>query len=406
MPPATNGRTVDRFRATAPDVRGSAPSHAVRVAIIAVVTAALALLHLAAVHAPAHAQDGCPYGYAAEHSVYFGPGAASGIPNHEVRGGCTIMDELMGRAPFAGHTHFVSHVVMRSTAHLLTGTLTPSEYVRVVAAAARSDVGRTQPVTGERDAPVERIGAVLFTVRDTMPTDPAGTLGGLADCDILIAEPSGSVRDFYGMDAAELATHTQGAGMAVPSIGISLDNLRNDLDGVVAEAEAFGANYVRFSGSQDWTLDDYAGVAAELNDIGAALAEHDITVAYHNHGWELEDLGEGVRGLDVLARGTDPSLVTLELDTYWAESVGASVVELIRTYPGRFELLHLKDLAFDDAGEPAFADVGEGEIDFAAIFAHGEMAGLEYAFIEHDDPTPDGVTSACNSMSHLLELTY
>lgn len=353
----------------------------------------------------AHAQaDGCPYGYSDAHTVFFGRLAASKVVNREVGNGCSVMDLIMGGGPFPMHVAFVTHVVTQTGLAVLAGALTPSEQVHVVAAAARSDIGRRWSASTTRPLDLERIGVVLYTVRDTMASDPAGTLGALARCDVPIVEPSGRVDDLYGSRPAALAGLIEKAGLAVPSLGVTLNDLRTRLGSVVAAAEALGADYVRVSGSEAWELGDYVEVAAELNDLGADLHVHGLTLAYHNHGWELEAGPAGVRGLDVLARRTDPALVTLELDVYWAASADASVIGLFRTYPGRFELLHLKDLARDAAGQPQFADLGRGELELARILAHTGRAGVEYAFIEHDHPTPDGVTSACASLDHLRTL--
>jgi sugar phosphate isomerase/epimerase len=149
-------------------------------------------------------------------------------------------------------------------------------------------------------------------------------------------------------------------------------------------------------------VSDYSRTAAILNEVGEQLRAEGITVAYHNHGYEFETAEDGVTGYDVLVRETNPAFVTMELDVYWAASTGTSATDLFERYPGRFELLHLKDLAADGS----FADVGEGTIDFAEIFAGASLAGVRYGFTEHDQPSPDGVTSACTSLGNLAELRY
>lgn len=355
----------------------------------------------AAAHAQAGRVDACPYGYAPAHTVFFGRHAASGVPNREVGAGCTVMDLIMAGRPFPLQVGFVAHVVSQAALAVLTGALTPGEQARVIAAAIGSDIGRHWSATAASPVELTRTGVVLYTVRDTMSADPRGTLGALAACGIPLVEPSGRVDDLYGRDPAALSALIEDAGLAAPSVGVTLDDLRARMTEVAAAADAFGARYVRISGSDTWTHDDYAEVAGELNALGADLGGHDLTLAYHNHAWELEEGPGGVRGLDVLARQTDPALVTFELDVYWAASAGASILDLFRTYPGRFELLHLKDLTRDAAGQPQFADLGRGGLDLARILAHTGRAGVEYAFIEHDQPTPDGITSACASFDHL-----
>ncbi|MEU4364771.1 sugar phosphate isomerase/epimerase [Promicromonospora sp. NPDC023987] len=377
--------------------------------LVAAVSGVLALPLIASGASAAPATDGaaaadaCAYGYSASSSVFFGAGeAASEVPNYDTGDGCTVMDEIMADAPFSTHGEFTNTVVRIASRLERAGVLTDAERAGIAEAAAVSEVGSPHPVTGTRSVDLSRIGLVGFTVRATMPTDAEGTLAALAECGFQNMEPSGRVGNFYGYTSAELAPLTDAAGLTVPSIGVSQSNLENDLGGVIAEARAIGAEYVRISGSSSWTLADYSRTAAVLNEVGATLKENGITVAYHNHGYEFETVENGVSGYDVLVRETDPELVTMELDVYWAASAGVDAIELFNTYPGRFELLHLKDIAADGS----FADVGEGTIDFAEIFASASLAGVRYGFTEHDRPSPDGVTSACTSIGNLAELRY
>ncbi|SIR52043.1 sugar phosphate isomerase/epimerase family protein [Micromonospora avicenniae] len=346
--------------------------------------------------------DACPWGYTSSATVFFGQDQAdSGVPNRDLGDGCTIMDAIWAEAPFANHGSFLLTVTRLTGSIKRDGVITSPERVRILLAAARSDVGKRQPVTRTRAVPDGRIGLVLYTVRATMPAAPEATLAALAGCGYRNAEPSGGVNNFYGRTAAQLAPLVARAGLTVPSIGVGLGDLENNLDGVIADAQAFGARYVRISGSGSWDLDDYSRLAATLNTVGARLNQAGITVAYHNHGFEFTEQ-DGVRGYDVLARETDPNLVAMELDLYWASSAGVDPVGLIQQYPGRFSLFHVKDMAADGS----FADVGEGTIDFSRIFAYGGLAGVEYYLTENDNPRPEGVSSACDSYANLRALRY
>ncbi|MET8912032.1 sugar phosphate isomerase/epimerase [Micromonospora sp. NPDC004551] len=349
------------------------------------------------------AADNCPWGYTTSSTVFFGRDRAdSGVPNRDLGDGCTILDTIWAGAPFADHGSFVSAVSGLTNALRQDDVITAQESASILRAAADSDIGRPQPAPGTREVPDDRIGLVLYTVRATMPATPEATLAALAACGYRNAEPSGAVNNFYGKRADTLAPLVADAGLSVPSIGIGLGDLQNNLDGVIANARAFGAKYVRISGSGSWGLDDYSAVAATLNAVGAKLKQAGITVAYHNHGFEFTTQEGGVRGYDVLVRETDPNLVAMELDLYWASSVGADPVELIKQYPGRFSLFHVKDMAADGS----FADVGEGTIDFARIFTHSDMAGVDYYLTENDNPRPNGVSSACDSYTGLRALRY
>src|SRR5690606_33052031 len=128
----------------------------------------------------------------------------------------------------------------------------------------------------------------------------------------------------------------------------------------------------------------YTDLAALLNEAGAGLNEAGITVAYHNHGHEFEDLGNGQSGYDILLSETDPELVSFELDLYWAIIGAAEAVELIEANPGRFPLLHVKDAQnvtnAEGVEEITFATVGKGFIDFQQVFDLSDVAGVDYYF--------------------------
>ena len=64
--------------------------------------------------------------------------------------------------------------------------------------------------------------------------------------------------------------------------------------------------------------------------------EAGLRFGYHNHHWEFFRLadGPGRTGYDVLTDVTDPRLVHLEVDLFWAWRGAADPVDLIRAEPG------------------------------------------------------------------------
>ncbi|MEN9509294.1 MAG: hypothetical protein RLZZ621_1857, partial [Gemmatimonadota bacterium] len=103
---------------------------------------------------------------------------------------------------------------------------------------------------------------------------------------------------------------------------------------------------------------------------------------------------DGVTGYDILAESSDPALVKLEVDLYWAVKGGRDPLSIVSRWPGRVVACHVKD-----AGPPpehAMRDVGAGTIEFPRILAAGRAAGLRHWFIEHDNPA-DPVASVTAS---------
>ena len=95
--------------------------------------------------------------------------------------------------------------------------------------------------------------------------------------------------------------------------------------------------------------------------------------------------------------------VTFELDLYWITKAGRDPLTYFARYPGRFELVHVKD----SGGPPEhrMVDVGRGTIDFRRIFARRREAGIHHVFVEHDDP-PDPLGFARASYTYLRGLEF
>ena len=73
--------------------------------------------------------------------------------------------------------------------------------------------------------------------------------------------------------------------------------------------------------------------------------------------------------------------------------------QLFSDHNGRFPLLHLKDMSLDGG----IVNVGEGEIDFAAILALAETGGVRHLFVEHDNPRQP-LESVARSLAHVETL--
>lgn len=129
------------------------------------------------------------------------------------------------------------------------------------------------------------------------------------------------------------------------------------------------------------TLDQYRRLAAELSELGARARETGLRLGYHNHDFEFVAL-EGSRPFDLLLRDTDPATVTFEMDLFWVVNGGGDPIDYFSRFPGRFELVHVKDRG--PGGE--MADVGRGAINFARIFSHPDAAAIQHFFVEHDSP--------------------
>lgn len=245
-----------------------------------------------------------------------------------------------------------------------------------------------------------RPGVQLYTVRTLMQRDVAETLGAVAAAGYREVETAG----LFGMAPEEFRAALDRAGLVSPAGHTPIEALRQSLDASLASARTLGQEWVvvPWLDEAERTPEGYRRVAAELNRFGAAAVDRGLRVGYHNHDFEFEELEGGVRGYDLLLADTDPELVDIELDLFWAVNAGQDPVALFERHPGRFPLCHVKDMA-DRGGAGTQAPVGQGDIDFARIFAHADQAGLRHYFVEQDDPA-DPLASIRASHAYLQRL--
>lgn len=250
---------------------------------------------------------------------------------------------------------------------------------------------------GCRGVPDAKIGVQLWTVRSALAVSVPDTLEAVADAGYRNVEPF----SFHGFTAEEFAALLDQNDLRAPSMHTNIDALANDLDQVIADADAIGARFVTlaFVGPEWRTEEGVAELAAILNDAGEQLRRSGKQLAYHNHDFEFTTtFDDGRTMFEVLAESTNPHLVKFQVDIYWVVTGGADPVALIEEYDNRVVTLHVKDRAADGS----FADVGEGTIDFAEIF---DTRPFRYYFVENDQPD-DPIDSINDSYANLREICY
>ena len=264
----------------------------------------------------------------------------------------------------------------------------------------------------------DHIGVQLYTVRDLMQQDFEGTLEKVAEIGYKEVEFAG----YYDRTPEQVRQLLDRLGLKSPSSHVGIDLLRSDLDGQIESALTIGHKFLTipalmeaFAGQM--SPEKWHEYAKEFNTIGEAVKKKGLTLAYHNHHFEFVPAGEGKTGLDVLVSETDPELVSFELDLMWTTVAGVDPVALFDKYPGRFVMWHVKDLKEIEASQAAakegmagfrtimehISPVGEGEIDFARIFAKAGQSGLLHYIVENDAPK-DALADITASYTNLARM--
>jgi sugar phosphate isomerase/epimerase len=239
------------------------------------------------------------------------------------------------------------------------------------------------------------IGLQLYTLRRPFSEDPMGTLSRIRETGYDSVEFAAPLT----MDFAAFGAHLRAIGLDCPSAHFGLADLAERPDAVLRAAEALGCRYVVMPyvepERRDWTH-----VVAVLAAFAPRARDAGMRLAYHHHDFEFEAAG-GVRPFDRLLAETDPALVHFELDVYWLKKAGEDPGAVIERLHGRVKLLHLKDYLADGA----MTDVGAGTLDFPALLAAGDAAGVEHSFVEHDFPPKPYWPSVEASLRHLRALS-
>lgn len=170
--------------------------------------------------------------------------------------------------------------------------------------------------------------------------------------------------------------------------------------------EAIEAMLVRITSTI--TTDDWKRTADYLNAKGAAFRRHGLRFAYHNHNVELAPHGE-TNGLSILLERTDPGLVSFHMDAGWVVAAGHDPCTILRAWPGRFRLMHVKDVApgyrVNTGLSLATTEVGSGIIDWRRVLRVATDAGVRHFAVEQEPPyTMPQIESARRSFRYLSGL--
>lgn len=240
-----------------------------------------------------------------------------------------------------------------------------------------------------------RLGIQLYAVRDALKQDFEGTLTALATIGYREVEFAG----LHGRSAAEVRALLDRLQLAAPSGHISLDDLEQKFASVVADAKALGHRWIIVPWLPDElrTVAGYTQVAERMSRLAPRLMQAGFTLGYHNHQFEFDRLDDAsTRGYDILLQGSAAAGIVMELDLFWIRKGGADAADYFRRYPGRFRLVHVKDMGADGSQ----VNVGEGVIKWPALLHTARRAGVEHFFLEHDQP-PDQLAFARDSYAYL-----
>lgn len=315
---------------------------------------------------------------------------------------------------------------------VLGGLLGAAGFAAVGATAVRASASAATGGGGEDSGPAlaRRVGLELWTVRDLL-TDPrtrADTLERVAAVGFREIEPDhGPSGGYLGLSPKAFRALLERLGLTMPSTHLALregPDIEQRLEGLAI----MGLRYVvlaprgkalldipgqmRMSGPAPTTA-EVRRDCEQLNQYGRLVSRYGMKVLVHNHTMEFAPLADDPQhnAYDILLRETDPSWVAMQLDIGWAAVAGQDIVALFNKAPGRFELWHVKDASniklmpasLTEAQRQQIAQlvpVGLGDVDYKAIFAHAQLAGLKHFCVEQDNAGDWGDSLAAARVSY------
>jgi sugar phosphate isomerase/epimerase len=241
------------------------------------------------------------------------------------------------------------------------------------------------------------VGLQLYSLRDQFKASVPTALDEAQGFGCKVVETAGT----YGLSAADFSAALAAHGLKAVSAHMGSDLLQKNMAGVIADAKALGVTYIVIPALGHKKPMDEAGAlkaAANFNRWGQQLQAAGLKLAYHTHGYEFSPLGDGsgLTVFDKLVQATDPRFVCFEMDVFWTTRGGADPVTLLKRYPDRWKMLHLKDIrkgaptGLLDGGAPHTDDVpvGSGQVDWARVLGTAQAIGVQYYFIEDESVAP------------------
>ena len=238
------------------------------------------------------------------------------------------------------------------------------------------------------------VGVQIYSLRNPLKQDGAKALDVLKALNVKYVEIG--IESHYGLTQEQMKQALDERGLIPIAAHAGQGFLLNKTEEAIAAARYFGLKYLGVAwASHQKPLDEAQTlkIAADFNEIGKRLKAAGIQFFYHNHGFEFQPHKDGTL-FDLLMAKTDPDLVKFEMDVLWTVFPGQDPVKLLKKYPDRWVLMHLKDLKKGVAGNLSGGTdltndvvLGTGQADYPAILKACQEIGIKYYFIEDESPT-------------------
>lgn len=234
----------------------------------------------------------------------------------------------------------------------------------------------------------QEIALQLYSLRNEMKEDVKGSHQLVADWGIKYIEGGGT----YGMELEDYKKLISGLGLSMIAVGADYNQLKDNPHEIIDNAKAFGAKYATCfwipHPSGKFSDKEMQEAIEVFNRAGKILKDAGITLTYHPHGYEFKPHGKGTLFDEMLMKANH---FDFNMDVYWVQMGGGDPLAIMKKYPKKFPLLHLKDRAHGTPGNTnGQGDVetnvvlGTGDVDIRGLIKQAKKVGTKYLIIEDE----------------------
>ena len=260
----------------------------------------------------------------------------------------------------------------------------------------------------------------LFAFGKEMYDDTIGTLRALEKIGYRYVEHANYTdRKFYGFSPSDFSKLLNDCGLTLLS-GHSVLEMQhwNRISKVfnrewhytIEDAASAGQQYLITPWIDPRLWNDERGFHYFMdvfNKSGELCKSAGLQFGYHNHDFEFTHSFNSLKLYDIILQHTSPNLVCQQLDIANFCLHGYTIKDLFSRYPGRFQLMHVKDLIkTSERGYPfKVVPMGEGIIDIKHIIANAPQQGGTSCFIidQHNDQSNDSILCANKNFDYFNE---
>lgn len=252
----------------------------------------------------------------------------------------------------------------------------------------------------------QEIALQLYSLRNEMKEDVKGTHALIPGMGIKYLEGGGT----YGMEREEYKKMLSDLNLQIVAVGADYNKLKDNPQEIIETAKAYGAKFATCTWiphtSGQFSIKETEDAIKLFNVAGKKLKDAGITLCYHPHGFEFKPHKNGVLFDELLKNAKN---YEFNMDVYWVQMGGGDPLAIMKKYPKKFPLLHLKDRK---PGTPGNTDgkgdvetnvvLGKGDVDIRGIIKQAQKAGTKYLIIE--DESSRSVTQIPQSVEYIKKV--